>query len=127
MGTYRVNASDQHFAMRCMSSGAARPALAGSACAHQGAQWVTALRVTCCLAVLCADRRCISWGPDPEGVNGVFLGKDVPLQVGGGCRPSAAALCCMSSWHVGNRVDVAGWQGACVLQLLRTVRNRAQR
>jgi len=25
--------------------------------------------------------RCISWGPDPEGVNGVFLGKDVPLQV----------------------------------------------
>lgn len=30
--------------------------------------------------VLCC--RCISWGPDPEGVNGVFLGKDVPLQAG---------------------------------------------
>lgn len=28
-----------------------------------------------------AAYRCISWGPDPEGVNGVFLGKDVPLQV----------------------------------------------
>lgn len=26
--------------------------------------------------------RCISWGPDPEGINGVFLGKDVPLQAG---------------------------------------------
>lgn len=29
-----------------------------------------------------AAYRCISWGPDPEGINGVFLGKDVPLQAG---------------------------------------------
>lgn len=26
--------------------------------------------------------RCISWGPDEDGVNGVFLGKDVPQQAG---------------------------------------------
>ena len=25
---------------------------------------------------------CISWGPDPDGVNGVFLGKDVPQEAG---------------------------------------------
>ena len=29
-----------------------------------------------------AAYRCISWGPDEEGVNGVFLGKDVPQQAG---------------------------------------------
>jgi 3-ketoacyl-CoA synthase len=27
-------------------------------------------------------RRCISWGPDEEGINGVYLGKDVPVQAG---------------------------------------------
>lgn len=36
--------------------------------------------------------RCISWGPDPEGVNGVFLGKDVPLQV----RRVAHGVVCIS-------------------------------
>lgn len=25
---------------------------------------------------------CIAWGPDPEGINGVYLGKDVPVQAG---------------------------------------------
>ena len=25
---------------------------------------------------------CISWGPDPDGVNGVYLGKDVPQEAG---------------------------------------------
>jgi 3-ketoacyl-CoA synthase len=37
------------------------------------------------LACLPADpkpRRTISWGPDEEGINGVYLGKDVPLQAG---------------------------------------------
>jgi hypothetical protein len=26
--------------------------------------------------------RCISWGPDEDGINGVFLGKDVPVEAG---------------------------------------------
>jgi hypothetical protein len=34
------------------------------------------------IIVPAAACRCISWGPDPDGVNGVFLGKDVPLQAG---------------------------------------------
>lgn len=29
-----------------------------------------------------AAYNCISWGPDPEGINGVYLGKDVPQQAG---------------------------------------------
>ena len=29
-----------------------------------------------------AAYRCISWGPDEEGYNGVYLGKDVPVQAG---------------------------------------------
>lgn len=29
-----------------------------------------------------ASYRCISWGPDEDGVNGVFLGKDVPGEAG---------------------------------------------
>jgi hypothetical protein len=26
--------------------------------------------------------RCIAWGPDEAGINGVYLGKDVPVQAG---------------------------------------------
>ncbi|GBF90415.1 hypothetical protein Rsub_03411 [Raphidocelis subcapitata] len=29
-----------------------------------------------------AAYRCISWGPDEEGINGVYLSKDVPIQAG---------------------------------------------
>ncbi|KIY96628.1 3-ketoacyl-CoA synthase 6 [Monoraphidium neglectum] len=28
------------------------------------------------------DDACISWGPDEDGINGVFLGKDVPVEAG---------------------------------------------
>ncbi|KIY93827.1 3-ketoacyl-CoA synthase 5 [Monoraphidium neglectum] len=29
-----------------------------------------------------ASFKCISWGPDEDGINGVFLGKDVPVEAG---------------------------------------------
>jgi hypothetical protein len=72
-----------------------------------------------------AAYRCISWGPDPEGVNGVFLGKDVPLQVRRGTGHRAAVLCCAVAcralwcWHVGppvlrHAVDCCLSPRACV-------------
>jgi hypothetical protein len=97
-----------------------RAALSLSLSLHQGVrQYLGSVLTSVVLSC-----RCISWGPDPDGVNGVFLGKDVPLQVRKkvpkelmpACNRYLQAPC---DWQRARKQQVAQ-EGALYVQLMDT-------